>query len=450
MKCAPLALALLVLPPPPSSEGPELGWWEVRGRGGRDWEGTLVLERMGEVCAGHVEWRAASGPHARGRESLEGTFDARTRTLALRGRELVDAAGNIVRAEYRARVAESGRALVEGRWSGEGVIPGEWSAAWKAPPAQGDEVARTPHFAFHDHELLNLHHFLYQSAKAFARRDGERVTGRPVAVVELDAVDALEGEEREAWFGALELYRREAIGRDLLFDGDLYELKRQLASIEDVDGPWPAELDPGFARALRDALPVYRARFWQAHDAANRAWVDAAVRGLERYERALVGRMTTAYGGSWPEPLVRVDVCAYANWAGAYTTGGPAHVTLASTDPEAQGDAALETLVHEASHTREMIGPLREELATAYAARGAEPPRDLWHLFVFVTAGEAVRRALADDGVEGYEHYGDRAGVYARGPWAEQRALLAEPWLAWLDGEIDRATALERIAAAIE
>jgi hypothetical protein len=160
--------------------------------------------------------------------------------------------------------------------------------------------------------------------------------------------------------------------------------------------------------------------------------------------------MTSAYGGSWPDSPVRVDVCAYANWAGAYTTGGPAHITLASSDPQAQGSAALEVLVHEASHTREMIGALREALAAAYQAQGAEPPRDLWHLFIFVTAGETVRRTLALDGIEGYVPYGERTGLYGRGAWALQLPLLLEPWTAFLDGELEREAALARIAATIE
>jgi hypothetical protein len=172
-------------------------------------------------------------------------------------------------------------------------------------------------------------------------------------------------------------------------------------------------------------------------------------RRLERFETTLVERMTAAYGGTWPPP-VRVDVCAYAIWAGAYTTGSPAHTPLASTDPEAQENAALEMLVHEASHTPEMFDALGSALAAAYEARGVVPPRDLWHQLIFVTTGEVVRRTLAEDGIGGYVHYGERAGLYRRGPWAGQIPLVLEPWAAFLDGEIDRATALERIAETIE
>ena len=174
----------------------------------------------------------------------------------------------------------------------------------------------------------------------------------------------------------------------------MYSLKRQLARIPDPDPErdwdWPVELDASYEHVLRAALPLYREHFWQAHDASNRAWIASAVKALERYESALVERMLTAYGGEWIDKPVRVDVCAYANWAGAYTTDEPTHITLSSTDPEAQGHSALEVLMHEASHSTEMFSALGAELTAAFEARGAQTPSGLWHLFIFVSAGGAV------------------------------------------------------------
>ena len=310
------------------------------------------------------------------------------------------------------------------------------------------EVARTEHFVFHNNELFNLHQFLYQCAKTIARREGEDVDGRPVVVAEISAVDGLEGSEREAFFSAIDFYRRDAIGRDLLFNGLMYEIKGQLARVQDPDGAWPAALDPGYRQALKTALPVYRTHFWPAHEQVNRAWIAAAIARLELYEAALVGRMTAAYGGRWPRGPVRVDVCVYANWAGAYTTGGPAHITLSSTDVNAQGNYALETLMHEASHTRSMFDPLRGAVDAAFSLRGTAQPGDLWHMFIFMTAGDTVRRTLAADGIEGYVEYGVRTGLYERGSSVTQHPILQAHWIPYLNGETDRATALARIAEA--
>ncbi|MEM7203687.1 MAG: hypothetical protein AAF628_25710 [Planctomycetota bacterium] len=316
------------------------------------------------------------------------------------------------------------------------------------PLRASTEVARTEHFVFHSNPLLNLHHFLYQCAANSARRDGERVRWRKVNVAEMAAADALDGGERAAWQAALDFYRRDALPRSLLFNGRLHTLKGQLSGVEDVAGKWPGTLDPDYAAALRQAWPVYRSRFWPAHRKANEGWVKAVVARLDDHEETLVRAMTVAYGGTWPDGPVRVDVCAYANWAGAYTSDEPAHITVSSLDANNRGDAALETLFHEVSHTDVMFSVLQGELGAAFAARDTEPPRDLWHLFIFVTAGDAVQRALAASGDAGYTHYGERTGLYRRDPWGDQWPWLREHWIAYLDGRIDRATALARITAA--
>lgn len=312
------------------------------------------------------------------------------------------------------------------------------------------EVARTEHFVFHSRILLNLHHFLYQAAAASARREGVAVAGRPLEVTELDAIDALRGDERRVWSSAIAFYRREAIGRDLLFDDGMGALKRQIVAIEDPSGGWATPLDPKYAAVLLDVLPVYRDRFWAAHEQANRSWIAGVADQLAHHETALVGRMTAAYGGHWPAAPIRVDVCAYANWAGGYTSAAPPHIVVSSLDGDSQGSSALEVLFHEASHTSEMFDAFRAALAAAFAARGADEPRGLWHLFIFLSAGDAVQRTLAAAGVADYVHYGERSGVYARGPWASEYPALREHWLRHLAGEVDQPTTLARIVAIMQ
>jgi len=62
---------------------------------------------------------------------------------------------------------------------------------------------------------------------------------------------------------------------------------------------------------------------------------------------ALAPRVAAGYGAQWPAERTVVDVVAYANWAGAYTTNDPTHVTVSSTDSRLEGAGALEILFHE-------------------------------------------------------------------------------------------------------
>ena len=92
---------------------------------------------------------------------------------------------------------------------------------------------------------------------------------------------------------------------------------------------------------------------------------------------------------------MRVDLLVYANWAGAYTTGGPAHIVLSSTDEDSLADGALETLFHEASHTREMFRPLRSELPAAFEARDTDARFSDAEAFVIPTGATDAMPFLA-------------------------------------------------------
>jgi hypothetical protein len=151
----------------------------------------------------------------------------------------------------------------------------------------------------------------------------------------------------------------------------------------------------------------------------------------------LAEALAKAYGGAWPKGEVRVDVAAHTNWAGAYTTGRfGTHIVLSSTDPGYQKLGGFEMLFHETSHSGSLIDPVHEGLRKAFGEHGMRPPRDLWHVVLFYTSGEVVRRRLAEEGIE-YQAYAEREGVYD-GRWRPLRPLLDGTWERYLAGEITR------------
>ena len=333
------------------------------------------------------------------------------------------------------------------------------SAGCAAPPREapqekaaplGTTVAVTPHFHLQSDPLINLHHFLYQ----WARWDIASATAgrrRPMpALPERDGLGELPAAERERWQAAVDRYRDEVLGHDLLFDGAMLELRTRLLE-EGLAAQSEDPLEAAVLAALRDALPIYRVRFWPAHDAQNRAWVAAVLPGLERHEDGMARRIAEVFDGSWPADRMRVDVTVVANWAGAYTSQGPPHVTLSSRHDAHQGGGALEVLLHEACHTAGLAGAMGGWLDGAFERQGARPARDLWHVLIFVTAGDIVQRALAAQGQSGYVTLGERLGVYRRGPgWPRLHAALTEHWMPFLDGRIERDPALARLVTALE
>lgn len=135
--------------------------------------------------------------------------------------------------------------------------------------------------------------------------------------------------------------------------------------------------------------------------------------------------------------------------SGANTTDVPAHVMISSLDPDYEAEAGLEMTFHEASHLIIDIdkGPVAEELWRANGDRML-PRRDLWHTILFYTVGRATEERLKATGAERYVPYLYAQGLIERG-WRVYRETLERDWQAHMDGEIDLATAMDRMMASI-
>ncbi|MGH7541195.1 MAG: hypothetical protein ACRELC_09365 [Gemmatimonadota bacterium] len=153
---------------------------------------------------------------------------------------------------------------------------------------------------------------------------------------------------------------------------------------------WAATVDAYAATRARSLL------WWAAHDRRNRAWIEAVAPRLDEVEESVIPRLVAAYGGAWPDERIPVDVVAYANAVGAYSTGG--RLTISSVDRGNAMPQAVELVFHEASHIDPLERPLRVGLEAAYSAAGGEPPDRLWHDVIFYTSGELTRIVLAGVG----------------------------------------------------
>ena len=268
-------------------------------------------------------------------------------------------------------------------------------------------------FEFHSGFWLNLHQFLCSEQAAGASGATE-------------------------WQSAIEYYKREIIPRDLLSDeAAAVNFSLSLAGSEPalaVNG-----LDPELAAVLSKAAPLYRRLVWPGHDRTNRAWIASLEPLLARYGAPMSRELAAVWQTQWPRVPIRVDVSAYAGTNGAYTTLDPAHITITSTDASYQGDAALEMLFHEASHT--LDGNMRAALTAELKRQNRLLHRRTFsHAILFYTAGEIAKRYLSD-----YEPYAIRNGVLERG-WPGSVTILEKDWKPYLQG---RTTLAEALAAIV-
>jgi hypothetical protein len=273
-------------------------------------------------------------------------------------------------------------------------------------------------FEFHSGFWVNLHHFLYEQA-----------TAKPPSP-----------DGPPDWQAALAYYRRAVVNQDLLSESAL-QVNNRLSDSESATSLKNSGLPAEFIAVLEGAAPVYRARWWPDHDRGNRVWIQTVTPLVSKYSEALKRELAAVYATDWPAAPIRTDVTEYASYAGAYTTLEPTHITVSSVNPGNQGDAALEILFHEASHS--LVAKLRNTLSTEVRAENKlYPYRDFWHAVLFYTTGEVVRRHL-----EGYSPYAVKNGLYARA-WPGVPEILDTNWKPYLDGKIDMITGVHRIVAA--
>ena len=302
--------------------------------------------------------------------------------------------------------------------------------------------APTPElFAFHRNFWLNLHHFLYVTARAHLGLDRTRPAVTNV-LADTGGFGALPVSDQNEWRAAVAYYDSTLARHDILFDSGLVAMNNRLARLDSAPTVRSSGLDPSLVAILERAAPVYRRLWWSLHDAANHKWEARMRRLVALYGDRLATKESRAFREPWSRAPVRVDVTAYANWAGAYTTTDPSRITVSSEDPGNQDDQGLEILFHEVLHT--MDDTLGSALSAVFRAQGKTLPRDPTHVFIFYTAGVLTQRMIP-----GHVPYAEKNGLWARiADFRRALPVLQRTWQRYLDGEITFADAVQRYATS--
>lgn len=201
------------------------------------------------------------------------------------------------------------------------------------------------------------------------------------------------------------------------------------------------------ATAYRSLEPSFLATVWPQHrQIAERAAATLRQQLLPRIDEVYAD-LTQHLGAPSPDRPVPVFLVAMAPFPGAFSMlsqGGPFSVVALEGEPDSQW---VEIVVHELIHgldaqagERSVLGDLRSRLEKV---PGASPRdvHDFVHTVMFVQAAGTVRRVLDPS----HRDYGDGRGYYARVGRAAE--VVVPAWRAYLDGKIDRETALEQIVA---
>jgi len=374
------------------------------------------------------------------------------------------------------------------------AFPGAMAALWlaalmifAAPASSAQEPeamdASLPVFEFHSSFWVNLHHFLYHEARARmavkeAGESGATKTDWPTLRQSNVVTSPLTAEQQRVWDDAIAYYIANYAGKDLLVNIDLILLKDQLGDFEacpELTGKKQPRCDAGLpgriGPVLESVASIYRAHWWADQDRTNRRWVARVAPLVREQGVGLSERLAEIYQTRWPKERIRVDVCAYANAAGAYTTIDPLRVTIASTDPRNQGAEAFEVLFHEASHSIAL--PVQAAINRECKQRDKPIPRNLWHALIFYTTGEVLRpimkgqpepaKGSAEKGGDAQKPASQTAppappkpnlvpyelrDILTQRGWEEYHLLLVLYWQPYLDGKVSFEDAIAHLISA--
>ena len=259
-------------------------------------------------------------------------------------------------------------------------------------------VATTRYFEFHNNYWTNLHHFLFQKAKGdqlkHLEEDGQTFLdiGEVAIWEELDTADSTILQNTIAY------YQEHIINRSLMRNS---ALRLWLQSLKEegeiVDTTYSAEL----TGILNKASPIFTRYFWPVFKMHNDTILAKHVDLVRKFETIAIQQMEKLAGYPWPDLKVRVDLTAYANWAGAYTPARPTmNIFISTIDPGAPSSYFLETVFHEGAHllySRESA--FRSKIYHRSKEREMDFPKQLWHASLFYLCGRITQDLMEPLGV---------------------------------------------------
>jgi hypothetical protein len=276
---------------------------------------------------------------------------------------------------------------------------------------------------------LNLHHFLYVLGRA--QNKAPDMQRRAVVNAPVDQENGLKGQSestRQNWDSAVRFYADGLSKMDAVFDQKLIAVTHAMRVPPNADAA-VLKVDPELRATLMRAAPIYREIWWPKHQAENNSRVRDFARLIEQHGEKVRAYITRAYQMEWPKNGHVVNISAYTNWAGAYSTAGDL-IVISSLDEGSRGSLGLESMFHEAMH--QWDDAMMARLSRLSSEHQTAPPRPgITHALIWYTAAEAVKSVIPN-----HVGYAESGGMWKQKQMGSFKPGLDKFWKPYLDGRL--------------
>lgn len=286
-------------------------------------------------------------------------------------------------------------------------------------------LGESERFQFYNHYWLNMHHFLQKMAMIAGEQDAE-----PEIRAQISQFSAPDKSEYDA---AVTFYTSNLVEKDLRTSEYMYNFKRWVISqkaekLMDVPPDFQTHVE-----ALNRFDDLYKSAFWESHKAANEGVLKDNLDLILSTEEKAVEQLQQLTGQYWQSQKIRVDITIFGKLRfpkdrdKPYTTISPStHIIMTASAAQPAGNW-LELLYHEASHhlISGRWGFVGATIRNVAKVTQKKTLRSMWHAYLFYFSGVVTRDLLASEGLEDYELYMVRNGVYSD-PYAHLETHLTK------------------------
>lgn len=287
-----------------------------------------------------------------------------------------------------------------------------WSQASKLPPGYLDS---TQLYEFYSHYWFNMHHFAQQEALLNTARDS--------TIIPEKIWKEMDSPAQESINDLVEYYKENLVEKDLRTSEYMYNFKHWILSQELQIEPNIPEVYKNHVELLQAADQAYQQHFWPLHSKTNQKVLSDNLDFIRESEVELTTELARLTASEWQEEKVRVDICYFGKSSSynitnrPYTNLSPTHIVMnASFEADRPSGNWLEMLFHESSHNLigSRTGFIAGTINNISAVTGQKAPRSLWHAYLFYFSGWVARDYLRSNGMDNYDLYMVRNGVFSR------------------------------------